>query len=158
MIRASERRQRESKAASQPDSEEKWEIGLEGLRGDNIAQTCWRYGIAPNLYYRRKDAFLRWRGRSRGCLGSCPGTRKPFTAVSRFPFAVTWLEEPTLANRRTCSCSSPILLADHARDSSSAPSNLVGMARVLPQKAENLVLLLRVFVSPLYKLSVMLLR
>jgi len=35
--------------------EEKWEIVLEGLRSGNIAETCRRYGIAPNLYYRWKD-------------------------------------------------------------------------------------------------------
>ena len=35
--------------------EEKWEVVLEGLRSGNIAETCRRYGIAPNLYYRWKD-------------------------------------------------------------------------------------------------------
>jgi len=35
--------------------EEKWEIVEEGLRNGNIAETCRRYGIAPNLYYRWKD-------------------------------------------------------------------------------------------------------
>lgn len=35
--------------------EEKWEVVLDGLRGGNIAETCRRYGIAPNLYYRWKD-------------------------------------------------------------------------------------------------------
>ncbi len=35
--------------------EEKWEIVLEGLRSGNVAETCRRYGIAPNLYYRWKD-------------------------------------------------------------------------------------------------------
>ena len=35
--------------------EEKWEIVLEALRSGNIAETCRRYGIAPNLYYRWKD-------------------------------------------------------------------------------------------------------
>ena len=35
--------------------EEKWEIVEEGLRSGNIAETCRRYGIAPNLYYRWKD-------------------------------------------------------------------------------------------------------
>lgn len=28
---------------------------LKGLRSGNIAETCRRYGIAPNLYYRWKD-------------------------------------------------------------------------------------------------------
>ena len=37
--------------------EEKWEVVLEGLRSGNIAETCRRYGIAPNLYYRWKDYF-----------------------------------------------------------------------------------------------------
>jgi len=35
--------------------EEKWEVVLEGLQSGNIAETCRRYGIAPNLYYRWKD-------------------------------------------------------------------------------------------------------
>lgn len=35
--------------------EEKWEIVQEGLRSGNIAETCRRYGIAPNLFYRWKD-------------------------------------------------------------------------------------------------------
>ena len=35
--------------------EAKWEIVLEGLRSGNVAETCRRYGIAPNLYYRWKD-------------------------------------------------------------------------------------------------------
>lgn len=35
--------------------DEKWEIVQEGLRSGNIAETCRRYGIAPNLYYRWKD-------------------------------------------------------------------------------------------------------
>ena len=35
--------------------EEKWETVREGLRSENIAETCRRCGIAPNLYYRRKD-------------------------------------------------------------------------------------------------------
>ena len=34
--------------------EEKWEIVLEALRSGNIAETCRRYGIAPNLYNRWK--------------------------------------------------------------------------------------------------------
>ncbi len=43
------------KARVQRTPEEKWEIVSEGLRGGNIAETCRRYGIAPNLYYRWKD-------------------------------------------------------------------------------------------------------
>jgi len=35
--------------------EQKWEIVLEGLKSGNIAETCRRYEIAPNLYYRWKD-------------------------------------------------------------------------------------------------------
>lgn len=35
--------------------EEKWEIVQEGIRSGNVAETCRRYGIAPNLYYRWKD-------------------------------------------------------------------------------------------------------
>ncbi len=43
------------KARVQRTPEEKWEIVGEGLRSGNIAETCRRYGIAPNLYYRWKD-------------------------------------------------------------------------------------------------------
>lgn len=35
--------------------EEKWEIIQEGIKSGNVAETCRRYGIAPNLYYRWKD-------------------------------------------------------------------------------------------------------
>jgi transposase-like protein len=35
--------------------EEKWQIVLEGLKNGNIAETCRKYEIAPNLYYRWKD-------------------------------------------------------------------------------------------------------
>ncbi len=35
--------------------EEKWEIVQEGIKSGNVAETCRRYGIAPNLYYRWKD-------------------------------------------------------------------------------------------------------
>ena len=35
--------------------EEKWQIVLEGLKSGNIAETCHKYEIAPNLYYRWKD-------------------------------------------------------------------------------------------------------
>ena len=43
------------KARVQRAPEEKWEIVLEGLRSGNVAETCRRYEIAPNLYYRWKD-------------------------------------------------------------------------------------------------------
>lgn len=33
------------------DPEQKLEIVLEGLESINIAETCRRYEIAPNLYY-----------------------------------------------------------------------------------------------------------
>ena len=35
--------------------EEKWEIVQEGIKNGNVADTCRRYGVAPNLYYRWKD-------------------------------------------------------------------------------------------------------
>ena len=35
--------------------EEKWQIVLEGLKSGNVAETCRKYEIAPNLYYRWKD-------------------------------------------------------------------------------------------------------
>ena len=43
------------KARVQRTPEEKWEIVLEGLRSGNVAETCRRYEIAPNLYYRWQD-------------------------------------------------------------------------------------------------------
>jgi len=35
--------------------EEKWQIVLEGLKSGKVAETCRKYEIAPNLYYRWKD-------------------------------------------------------------------------------------------------------
>ena len=45
----------ERKARVQRTAEEKWQIVLEGLKSGNIAETCRKYEIAPNLYYRWKD-------------------------------------------------------------------------------------------------------
>lgn len=39
----------------QRTAEEKWQIVLEGLKGGNVSETCRKYEIAPNLYYRWKD-------------------------------------------------------------------------------------------------------
>jgi len=35
--------------------EEKWQIVQEGMKNGNLSETCRRYQIAPNLYYRWKD-------------------------------------------------------------------------------------------------------
>src|SRR5450432_3823450 len=35
--------------------EEKWQIVQEGIKSGNASETCRRYGIAPNLFYRWKD-------------------------------------------------------------------------------------------------------
>jgi len=35
--------------------EEKWQIVQEGIKSGNVSETCRRYGIAPNLFYRWKD-------------------------------------------------------------------------------------------------------
>ena len=43
------------KARVQRTAEEKWQIVLEGLKSGNIAETCRKYEIAPNLFYRWKD-------------------------------------------------------------------------------------------------------
>ena len=40
--------------------EEKWQIVLEGLKSGNVAETCRKYEIAPNLYYRWKDWEAVW--------------------------------------------------------------------------------------------------
>jgi transposase len=39
----------------QRTAEEKWKIVREGMNSGNISETCRRYGIAPNLFYRWKD-------------------------------------------------------------------------------------------------------
>jgi len=36
-------------------AEEKWEILQEGLRSGNIAETCRKHGVAPNLWYSWRD-------------------------------------------------------------------------------------------------------
>jgi transposase-like protein len=43
------------KARVQRTAEERWQIVLEGLKSGNVAETCRKYEIAPNLYYRWKD-------------------------------------------------------------------------------------------------------
>jgi transposase-like protein len=35
--------------------EEKWQIVQEGIKSGNVSETCRRYEIAPNLFYRWKD-------------------------------------------------------------------------------------------------------
>ena len=35
--------------------EEKLQIVQEGIKSGNVSETCRRYGIAPNLFYRWKD-------------------------------------------------------------------------------------------------------
>jgi transposase-like protein len=56
MIRASSKEAEMGRRARvDRTSEQKWEIVLEGLKSGNIAETCRRYQIAPNLYYRWKD-------------------------------------------------------------------------------------------------------
>jgi transposase-like protein len=43
------------KPRAQRTPEEKSQIVLEGLKSGNIAETCRKHEIAPNLYYRWKD-------------------------------------------------------------------------------------------------------
>ncbi len=43
------------KTRVQRTPEEKWQIALEGLKSGNIAETCRKYEIAPNLYYRKDE-------------------------------------------------------------------------------------------------------
>jgi transposase-like protein len=38
-----------------PSPEEKWQIVQEGIKSGNVSETCRRYQIAPNLFYRRND-------------------------------------------------------------------------------------------------------
>ena len=35
--------------------EEKWQIIQEGLKSGNVAETCRKHGVAPNLWYRWRD-------------------------------------------------------------------------------------------------------
>ena len=35
--------------------EQKWQIVQEGINSGNVSETCRRYEIAPNLFYRWKD-------------------------------------------------------------------------------------------------------
>jgi transposase len=43
------------KARVDRSAEEKWQIVQEGMKSGNIAETCRRHGVAPNLFYRWKD-------------------------------------------------------------------------------------------------------
>jgi transposase-like protein len=52
--------------------EEKWQIVLEGLKSGNIAETCRKFEIAPNLYYRWKDE-----GEADQTTGTGAGTISP---------------------------------------------------------------------------------
>jgi transposase-like protein len=52
------------KSRVQRTPEEKWQIVLEVLKSRNVAETCRKYEIASNLYYRWKDEV---RSGSQGC-------------------------------------------------------------------------------------------
>jgi transposase-like protein len=43
------------KEQAKRSAEEKWEILQEGLKSGNIAETCRKHGVAPNLWYRWRD-------------------------------------------------------------------------------------------------------
>jgi transposase len=59
MIRASSKEaEMGRKARVDRTAEQKLEIVLEGLKSGNISETCRRYEIAANLYYRWKDEAL----------------------------------------------------------------------------------------------------
>jgi transposase-like protein len=49
-LRQEARKSRKPRVQRTP--EEKWQIVLEGLKSGNVAETCRKYEIAPNLYYR----------------------------------------------------------------------------------------------------------
>ena len=57
--------------------EEKWEIVEEGLWSGNIAETCRRYEIAPNLYYPWKDEA------QQGAMAALGGRAPPRRKTSR---------------------------------------------------------------------------
>jgi transposase-like protein len=59
MIRASSKEAEMGRRARvDRTAEQKLEIVLEGMRSGNISETCRRYEIAANLYYRWKDEAL----------------------------------------------------------------------------------------------------
>jgi transposase-like protein len=72
------------KARVQRTPEEKWEIVWEGLRSGNIAETCRRYGIAPNLYYRWKDEG------QQGAMAALGGRALPRRRTSRSGASGNW--------------------------------------------------------------------
>ena len=56
----------------QRSAEEKLAIVMEGLKSGNVAETCRKFEIAPNLFYRWKDEV--GEGRS-GCAQPQPLTK-----------------------------------------------------------------------------------
>ena len=80
------------KARVQRTPEEKWEIvagkctplKLRRLRSGNIAETCRRYGIAPNLYYRWKDEG------QQGAMAALGGRALPRRRTSRSGASGNW--------------------------------------------------------------------
>src|SRR5713101_9296621 len=67
MIRASSKEaEMGRKARVDRTAEQKLEIVLEGLKSGNISETCRRYEIAANLYYRWKDEALQGATAARG--------------------------------------------------------------------------------------------
>ena len=74
----------ERKARVQRTAEEKWQIVLEGLKSGNIAETCRKYEIAPNLYYRWKDEVEQG---AKAALGGKSAASRPGWWPRRWPSA-----------------------------------------------------------------------
>jgi transposase-like protein len=59
------------KPKQQRSAEEKLAIVMEGLKSGNIAETCRKFEIAPNLFYRWKDEV------EKGALAELGGGAQP---------------------------------------------------------------------------------
>ena len=88
--------------------EEKWQIVLEGLKSGNVAETCRKYEIAPNLYYRWKDeveagAKAALGGEKRSRAARCrAGEANQATGASAGPFAFADRDFKKRAGRVSC--------------------------------------------------------
>ena len=54
--------------------EEKWQIIQEGIKSGNVSETCWRHGIAANLFYRWKDEAEQGAKAALGGINECRPT------------------------------------------------------------------------------------
>jgi transposase-like protein len=81
-------------------AEQKWEILQEGLKSGNVAETCRKHGVAPNLWYRWRDeaeagakAALGGRSAAGGADQGANGDRRDALHSSIFRFDSTILND-----------------------------------------------------------------